>query len=376
MIQQFNFPTPVRFGSGAIRELADALKAVSSERPFVITDRQVLTVPFFLDDIVNPLQNAGLDPRVFGNFSGNPIEEHVMAGLASYRENDCDAIVMVGGGAPMDVAKAVALLVHNEGDLFDYEDGKEGARTAIERLPYMVAIPTTAGTGSEVGRSSVISDNVTKAKKIIFDPKMLPNLVIADPELTTSLPKSVTAATGIDALTHLLEAFLAKNYHPMCDGIALEGISLVAKHLADVIVKPDDTEGRSGMLIASLMGAVAFQKGLGVNHSCAHALSTHFDTHHGLANALMLPACMAFNAKAVPERFEIIARRIGLETTEDCLSWISAIIEVAGIKIGLRHYGVEITDDLINTAFEDVCHQNNPCLVSKDDFRKLFQQAY
>ena len=306
---------------------------------------------------------------------GNPVENDVNQGVRAFKDHEADSIVMIGGGATLDVGKAVALMAYHPGSLFDYEDGKPDALPTDQPFPFMIAIPTTAGTGSEVGRSSVISENESKAKKIIFSPKMLPNLVIADPELTLALPASITAATGVDALTHLLEAFLAKGFHPMCDGIALEGIRLVGESLVIAVKEPSDIDARAKMLAASLMGAVAFQKGLGVNHSCAHALSTVYDTHHGLANALVLKACMEFNYAQVPERFERIAQALDLASGSEVFTFISELNKAIGIPKGLSELGIEINERLLDVAQADICHQSNPRVVSRNDFKMLYEAS-
>jgi len=244
-----------------------------------------------------------------------------------------------------------------------------------------VAIPTTAGTGSEIGRSTVISDDKTHAKKIMFSPRLLPPLVIADPELTYGLPPHVTAATGLDALTHCLEAYLAKGWHPICDGIALEGVKLIAKHLEQAVIQPKHKEARRHMLVASMMGGAAFQKGLGVNHSCAHALSTVYDMHHGLANGMMLDACMAFNHEAVPEKFAVLATAVGIREADDrkaaqgFLTWLRGFRTALGLPSGLKKVDIKITDQLLDVAFGDVCHGSNPRPVTRDDFRRLYEAA-
>ena len=372
MVTQFNFPTPIRFGAEAINELPDHLSG-KFHRPLLVTDRNIVKLSF-ITQIQKNLKESGFSVDTFSDMGGNPVESDVVNGLEAYRKHKADCLVLIGGGATLDVGKAIALLVNNPGSLFDYEDGNPVLPLKHE-LPFMVAIPTTSGTGSEVGRSSVISENDSKAKKIIFAPQMLPDLVIADPALTVDLPPAMTAATGVDALTHLLEAYLAKGYHPMCDGIALEGIRLVHQSLEKAFKEPQNIEARRDMLAASMMGAVAFQKGLGVNHSCAHALSTVFDTHHGLANALMLPACMKFNNEAVPERFEVIAQVIGQKNGEDVIQWLRDLNKSLGIPDGLGKVGIEVNDRLLDVAVADICHPSNPREVTRDDFKQLFTDS-
>ncbi|MCC7440485.1 MAG: iron-containing alcohol dehydrogenase, partial [Bdellovibrionales bacterium] len=274
------------------------------------------------------------------------------------------------------------------GDLFDYEDGKPGARPVDQQMPFIACIPTTAGTGSEVGRSSVVSDDQTHRKVIIFDPRLLAQVVLLDPELTLGLPPLMTAATGMDALTHLIEAYLAKGFHPMADGIALEGMKMVArwlpeavKHAAKIPGKstPEHLEARGMMLNASMMGAVAFQKGLGVNHSLAHALSTVADMHHGTANAIVLDVCMEHNAKAVPQRFKEMARALGLPggSPGAFIAWIKSMKKKLGMPATLSEAGVtkDQIQKLVDVAEKDGCHPSNPVAITRKDFEKLFLKA-
>lgn len=390
MITQYNFPTRIRFGEGARHELNGVLAAAGVKRPLLFTDRGVAGLAWFAE--LTAAVSADFDLAVFSDMGGNPVVAHVDAGVAAARAHGCDAIVAIGGGAPVDTAKAVALMLHHPGHLFDYEDGKPDARPVDQAMPYLVALPTTAGTGSEVGRSAVISDNDTHQKKIIFDPRLLPAVVLADPELTLGLPAHLTAATGIDALTHLVEAFLAKGHHPMADGMALEGVRLVAGALEkavafakaggdlDAAQQSAHLQARRDMLDASMMGAVAFQKGLGVCHSCAHALSTVCDTHHGLANGLMLPATMRYNLEAVPERFLRLAQVIDPEATDGAafVTWLEGLCEAVGIPSTLKSAGVDpaALDRLVEVAFADGCHPSNPRAVTPDDLRAIYTEAF
>ncbi len=387
-IHTYGFPTKIRFGPGARAELPQTLNSFGIDRPLIVTDRDVATLPWFTE-VAN---FAGPAAQTFSGVWGNPVVSQVEAGLAAWKEHSADGIVAVGGGAPMDVAKAIALMANHPGHLFDYEDGAPDARPVDQSVPTIVAIPTTAGTGSEVGRSTVISDDVTHAKKIMFDPQLLPKVVLADPELLVGLPAKITAATGMDALTHLVEAFLAKGVNPLCDGIALEGIHLVAQHLQPSVAFArragealSDEEAaahlaaRSGMLNASMMGAIAFQKGLGVTHSCAHALSTVCDTHHGLANGVMLPAAMRFNLEADPERFLRLARVVqpGATSGAAFVEWIEALSEAIGIPTSLGALGVsaETVARLVPVAMADGCHPSNPRSVTEADFYRIYRDA-
>ncbi len=388
----YSFPTAIHVGSGVSGRLASVLREAGSTRPAFVTDSGVSGLTWF-GEMAESI-GSEFETIVFDGLLGNPVLSQVEAGVNSLRQHQADAIIAVGGGAPLDVAKAIALMLHHPGHLFDYEDGLPDAPPVDGEIPYIIALPTTAGTGSEVGRSAVISDDETHTKKIIFSPRLLPSVVLADPLLTIGLPPHLTAATGFDALSHLVEAFLVIGDHPMCDGIALEGIRLVAQHLlpavnygaqlrdGDVLSDEEQTrhiEARTGMLNAAMMGAVAFQKGLGVNHSCAHALSTVCDTHHGLANALMLEACMRYNMESVPDDFLRMARVIDPSASrpERFLEWIVQLRTAAGLPPDLSSIGVseEHLPALVKVALADGCHPFNPRPVSEEHFYRLFREA-
>ncbi|KPQ36636.1 MAG: Alcohol dehydrogenase, class IV [Phormidesmis priestleyi Ana] len=400
----YNFPTKIRFGPGARLELTKTLNNLGIQRPLIVTDRDVAQLPWFAD-IEGDLET--FESETFSDLWGNPVVSQVNQGVAAYTAHKADGIVAVGGGAPMDVAKAIALMAHHPGHLFDYED--EAATRPIDQpIAPIVAIPTTAGTGSEVGRSAVISDDKTHAKKIIFDPQLLPRVVLADPTLLLGLPAKITAATGMDALTHLIEAFLAKGDNPLCDGIALEGIYLVSQHLQnsvnfaqqiaaknslneaaqdsldeavdEAVDEAAHISARSGMLNASMMGAIAFQKGLGVTHSCAHALSTICDTHHGLANGVMLPAAMRFNLDAAPEKFLRMARVVNPSASNGAalIDWIVELSAAIGMPHSLNELGVfsaTTIEQLVTVAIQDACHPFNPKPVTEKDFYAIYQDA-
>ncbi|MCS6819387.1 MAG: iron-containing alcohol dehydrogenase, partial [Chitinophagales bacterium] len=282
MVHQFNFPTLIRFGVGAINELPDYLHHHQLRRPLIVTDTVVSGLPFF-KKIIYQLEQKNIAAEVFNNIHKNPVKSDVYAGTEVYDEMGCDAVIGIGGGAALDVARAVVLRVHHREDLFKYDDLIGGEVFITGDVPHFITVPTTAGTGSEVGRSAIIAEDDTHKKRILFSPKLMAKIVFADPELTYELPPAVTAATGMDALTHNMEAFLAKNYHPICEGIALEGMRLIGISLKAAVKNPNP-KNRSDMLLASMMGAIAFQKGLGVVHSLAHPLSSLLDMHHGLAN--------------------------------------------------------------------------------------------
>jgi alcohol dehydrogenase class IV len=382
-IRQYNFPTTIRFGAGAIKELPDHLAANGLSRPLLVTDPVVVQLGFFRD-IQKSLEVRGFSVEVFADIHKNPVKSDVEKGGEAFTAGERDCIIGIGGGAAMDVARAIALRIHHHRDLFDYDDLIGGDVYVTEEVPYFITVPTTSGTGSEVGRSAIISEDDTHRKRILFSPKLLAKIVYADPLLTMDLPPFVTAATGMDALTHNLEAYLAKNYHPMCEGIALEGIDLIHGSIVQAVQAPD-LASRSRMMIASLMGAVAFQKGLGVVHSLAHPMSSLLDTHHGLANAVNLPYGMRFNIGGSEEKFRRIAQVMELPvgTTPDRSSG-EAVVErlfelnkELNLPVRLRDAGVreEHLATLADLAIADFAHPNNPKPVSREDFFKLYSEA-
>jgi alcohol dehydrogenase class IV len=376
-VYQYNFPTTIRFGAGASKELPDYLVKNGLLRPLVVTDPTVAQLPFF-KEIIGDLKKKNIAVEVFHDIHKNPVKSDVYRGTDMYDQTRRDAIIGIGGGAALDVARAVVLRVNHREDLFKYDDLIGGDVYVTNDVPHFITIPTTAGTGSEVGRSAIIADDVTHQKKILFAPKLIARIVFADPVLTMELPAFITAATGMDALTHNMEAYLAKTPHPLCEGIALEGISLISQSLEKAVNNPD-LESRSRMLIASLMGAVAFQKGLGVVHSLAHPLSSLLDTHHGLANAVNIPYGMEFNIKGCESKFKRIART--LELREDTGSAVVQYLFDLNAKIGIPHklsaIGVkqEHLETLADLALADFAHPNNPKPVTREDFRALYQKA-
>lgn len=376
-IRQYNFPTVIRFGAGAVAELPDHLAAAGLKKPLLVTDPMVAQLDFF-SGIVAALRAKGLSVEVFSEIHKNPVKSDVLKGGDVFAGTDRDSIVGIGGGAAMDVARAIVLRVHHRRDLFDYDDLIGGDVYVTEEVPYFVTVPTTSGTGSEVGRSAIISEDDTHRKRILFSPKLLAKIVFADPLLTMDLPSFVTAATGMDALTHNLEAYLAKNWHPMCEGIALQGVELINGSIAQAVLKPD-LESRSKMMIASLMGAVAFQKGLGVVHSLAHPMSSLLDTHHGLANAVNLPYGMRFNIAGFEDKFRRIARAMELteESGEAVVQRLFALNQELRLPVRLRDTGVkaEHVETLADLAIADFAHPNNPKPVSREDFKNLYLEA-
>lgn len=377
MISQFNFPTTIRFGAGVIKELAGYLKKNGLEKPLIVTDPTVRELGFF-KSIVNDLESAGISVEVFSDIHKNPVKSDVYKGTDAYDSTDRDSIIGIGGGAGLDVARAILLRINHREDLFKYDDLIGGDAYVTNDVPHFITVPTTAGTGSEVGRSAIIADDITHQKKILFSPKLLAKIVFADPMLTMELPGFITAATGMDALTHNMEAFLAKNYHPMCDGIALEGMRLIHESI-ETATKNPDVESRSKMLMGSMMGAIAFQKGLGVVHSMAHPLSSLLDTHHGLANAVNIPYGMKFNITGFEGKFKRMAQVFDLNpmTGNSVVNYLFDLNSKLNIPHKLSEIGVksEHIETLADLAFADFAHPNNPKPVSREDFKNLYLEA-
>ena len=378
MIYQYNFPTTIRFGAGSSKELGDYLLKNNLKRPLLVTDKTVSELGFF-KEIVGDLQLKNISTEVFNDIHKNPVKSDVYKGTDTYDATNRDCIIGIGGGSSLDVARAIVLRVFHREDLFKYDDLIGGDIYVTNDVPHFITLPTTAGTGSEVGRSAIIADDETHQKRILFSPKLLAKIVFADPMLTMDVPPHITAATGMDALTHNMEAYLAKMHHPMCEGIAIEGIKLIGSSIIKAVKSPD-VKSRSNMLIASLMGAVAFQKGLGVVHSLAHPLSALIDTHHGLANAINLPYGMEFNIIGSEEKFRQMARALELKNDTpqmviDYLFELNSIIEIPHRlrDIGVKEDHIETLSDL---AIADFAHPNNPRLVSRDDFKMLYQKAF
>jgi alcohol dehydrogenase class IV len=387
MIHRFAFPTPIHFGPGARKLVADHLRSAGRTRPLIVTDRGLAALPVF-EAFRHEL--ASLQSAVYAGVAGNPVRAQVTEGVDAFKRHGADSIVGIGGGAALDVAKAIALMSGHPGDILEYAWDHPQVRPIEHELPYLVALPTTAGTGSEVGRSSVISDDVTHVKKVVFAPALLARAVFADPELTLGLPASITAATGMDALTHNVESYLSPAYHPLCDGIALEGVRIAARALPVAVRAGRDLQARSDMMMSSMMGAIAFQKDLGAVHSCAHALSTVADLHHGLANGIMIDHVMRFNLPAATTRLAELARVAGAPGSdagtdaaraEAFIAWLGDLKRTIAIPARLSDNAVPrrvVEADiarLTEVAAADVCHQTNPRPCTPDDFARIFAAA-
>ncbi len=377
-ITKFSFPTTIHFGPGARALAGPHLRDLGLKRPLIVTDKGLAALPL-MAGLKADLESAGLAVAVYGGVFGNPTGPQVMHGASAYKAHEADCVIGVGGGAALDVAKVVGLLATHPGDVMEYVwDHPQVRPIAAETLPYFIALPTTSGTGSEVGRSSVISEEATHVKRVIFSPAILAKVVFADPELTLGLPPAVTAATGMDALTHNIESYLSPAYHPLCDGIALEGTRIAARALLTAVREPGNVQARADMMMSSMMGAIAFQKDLGAVHSCAHALGTVCDLHHGLANALMIEPVMNFNMEAVPHKFAELAHVVGVSSADGFVPWLAHLKHTIGIAAGLSSVGVkrEQFERLIEIAVNDICHQTNPRVCSAADFERFFVEAY
>ena len=374
-LSSFSFPTAIKFGPGARKLVAAHLLEAGYSRPLIVTDQALAALPVLAEFQAHL---GGLDVAVFSGVFGNPTCSQVMAGAAAYREHQADCVIGFGGGAALDVAKVVGLAATHDGDILEYVWDHPQVRAITGELPYFVALPTTSGTGSEVGRSSVVSENDTHLKRVVFSPKILAKVVFADPELTLGLPPHVTAATGMDALTHNIESYLSPAYHPLCDGIALEGARIAAHALLTAVKEPGNLQARSDMMMASMMGAIAFQKDLGAVHSCAHALGAVCDLHHGLANALMIDTVLAWNHEAAPAKFDELAHVCGVSGGGKTLvPWLKSLKTSIGISGSLASHGVKPGQlaQLVAIATADICHQTNPRPCTADDFEALFKAA-
>ena len=372
----WNYPTSVKFGCGRINELADHCKALGMKKPLLVTDPGLVNLPM-IKDAVQRNQAAGLPTHVFSDVQGNPVGKNVDDGVAVYKANNCDGVIAFGGGSALDAAKAIALMVGQTRPLWDFEDVDDWfTRVNVDGMAPVVAVPTTSGTGSEVGRASVITDEKTHVKKIIFHPRMLPAIVIDDPELTVGLPPHITAATGMDALSHCLEAYCAPGYHPMADGIALEGMRLVKDWLPMAVKDGKNLHARSHMMAAASMGATAFQKGLGGMHAIAHPLGALYNTHHGLTNAVIMPYVLEFNRHVIEERLTRLAAYLNLPNPSfgAVMKWILDMRKEIAIPHTLRDIGVDDkqVDKVAQMASVDPSAGGNPIKIGPKECQMIF----
>ncbi len=369
------FPTTIVFGVGVVSRVAEHVERIGARRALLVCDAGVARVGI-AGRVRELLEAGGVATAVFDAVDPNPVEKNVHDGVAAYRAHGAGCIVSVGGGSPLDAGKLIALKVTHDRPLADYDDAVDGGRFVGPNVPPIVTIPTTAGTGSEVGRSGVVTLAATGRKTVIFSPHLLAKVALLDPELTRSMPARVTAATGFDALTHCLEAYCSLGDHPMADAIALGGLELCAAHLAQAVARGHDLAARGAMMKAAMMGAVAFQKGLGACHSLAHPLSSEKGLHHGLANALCLPAVVEFNESAVHSRLDRV-RAILDPAAKSCAAAVRALRERVGLPAGLRAEGVSEADipGLGEKAVEDACHQSNPRKTTREDLAALYRAS-
>ncbi len=374
-ISSFSFPTPIKFGAGARKRVGALLRAQGCKRPLIVTDKALGALPV-LAEFRSHL--AEFDLAVFSGVFGSPTASQVVEAAAAFKAHQADCVIGFGGGAALDVAKLVGVAATHEGDILEFALGHPRMRPITHALPLFVALPTTAGTGSEVTHLSAVCEDDSHLKRGVLSASILARAVFADPELTIGLPPAVTAATGMDALTHNVESYLAPVYHPMCEGIGLEGARIVARALRTAVREPGNLQARSDMMMASLMGGVAFQKGLGAVHACAHALGTVCDLHHGLANALMIDTVLEWNYQAVPQKFDELAHVCGVPGGgKDFVAWVRALKHDVGIRGPLSAHGVraEQLPRLVEVAAADVCHPTNPRPCTPADFEALFKAA-
>jgi len=371
----WSYPTAVKFGPGRIRELADHCKAVGMKRPLLVTDKALASLPI-TSQALDILDAAGLGRAVFSEVDPNPNEMNMEAGLKVYRAGGHDGVVCFGGGSALDLGKMIALMVDQTVPVWDLEDiGDWWTRADGSKIAPIIAVPTTAGTGSEVGRAGVLTNSATHKKKIIFHPKLLPSVTICDPELTVGMPRFITAGTGMDALAHCLEAYSSPFYHPMSQGIALEGMRLVFENLPKVYDNPNDLEARAHMMSAAAMGAVAFQKGLGAIHSLSHPVGAVYGTHHGTTNAVVMPMVMEFNRNAIEHRIEKAAAYIGFGG--GFAGFHDQVMELRAklaIPENLSAMGVQFADldMLTEMALEDPSCGGNPVKMTRENTRRLY----
>jgi alcohol dehydrogenase class IV len=375
----WNYPTAIRFGAGRITELPEACRELGMKRPLLVTDSGLAGLSM-IEEVVGNCNKAGLGCKVFSDVQGNPVAANVTAGVDAYLAGGHDGVIAFGGGSALDVGKAVALMVGQTRPLWDFEDREDWyTRVNVDGMAPVVAVPTTSGTGSEVGRASVITDESDHTKKIIFHPKMLPGLVIADPELTVGLPPAITAAVGMDALSHCLEAFCSSFYHPMAQGMALEGMRLIKEWLPSAFHNGSDVTARAHMMVASTMGAAAFQKGLGAMHAMSHPCGAVLDAHHGLTNAVVMPYVLVFNRSAVEAKLTAVARYLNLKEPSFAavLDWVLALREELEIPTDLSALGVtnDHVGQLAEMAAVDPSAGGNPVELTVQNLTTLFSDA-
>ncbi len=375
----WNYPTNIKAGAGRVKELPGLCRDMGMHSPLLVTDPGLAELPV-IAQVMDMLKAATLSPGLYTAIKSNPNVENVEEGVTCYRDNGHDGVIAFGGGSALDAAKAIALMAGQDRPLWDFEDiGDNWTRVNVAGMAQVIALPTTAGTGSEVGRAAVITDRENRVKRIIFHPSMLPSQVILDPQLTVGLPASLTAATGMDALSHNLEALCSPFYHPMADGVAVEGISLVHRYLARAVADGGDIEARTQMLVCSSMGATAFQKGLGAMHALAHPLGALYDAHHGTLNAILMPYVLKANRSAIEEKTDRLNRYLGLANSgfDGFLDWVIELRAQLGIPHTLAAINIDDHDSetVGRMAVADPSAGGNPINLRSEDYRRIFQDA-
>jgi alcohol dehydrogenase class IV len=371
----WSYPTAVKFGTGRISELADHCRAAGISRPLLVTDRGLAALPITAQAL-DVLAAGGLGRAMFSGVDPNPTEANMIEGIAAYKAGGHDGVICFGGGSALDLGKMIALMVDQTCSVWDLEDvGDWWTRANADAIAPIIAVPTTAGTGSEVGRAGVLTNTLTHKKKIIFHPKLMPAITLCDPVLTVGMPKMITAGTGMDAFAHCLEAYCSPHFHPMSQGIALEGLRLVNEYLPRAYADGTDLEARAQMMAAAAMGAVAFQKGLGAIHSLSHPVGAVYGTHHGTTNAVVMPMVLAFNRPAIEDRLARAAAYLGIDGGyEGFVDRVMELRAINGIPANLSEMGVQADrlDDLTEMALEDPSCGGNPIVMTRENTRALF----
>ena len=376
--RNFNFPTAIKFGPGRIKELADHCKAAGIKRPLFVTDPGLAAMPM-VTTILADLKAAGLAVQLFSDVRPNPVEANIIAGVKAYKAGMHDGVIAFGGGSGLDIGKMIALMHGQSISVFDLEDiGDWWTRADASRISPIIAVPTTAGTGSEVGRAGVVTHPTTHEKKIIFHPAIMPKVSILDPELTVGLPAKLTAATGMDALAHNLEAYCAPFYHPLAVGVALEGMRLVKDNLVTAVKKPKDLDARGNMLVASAMGATAFQRGLGAIHALSHPFGGLYDAHHGMLNGIIMPYVLVANRKKIEKDIERAAGYLGIKGGfNGFLKWVVALRKEIGIPNALKDIGIDTKrlDEVAAMAVKDPSAGGNPIQFTEKQYKALAKKC-
>lgn len=378
LIGNWSYPTQIKFGAGRIREISEACKQANIKKPLLITDKGLSNLPI-TSRTLQLMKEAGLGEAIFSNVNPNPNEKNLDAGIAAFTEGNHDGVIAFGGGSGLDLGKLVAFMVGQDRSVWDFEDVSDWwTRAKPDAIFPIVAVPTTAGTGSEVGRASVLTNSSTAEKKIIFHPQILPKVVICDPELTVEMPKSITAGTGLDAFAHCVEAFSSPHYHPMSQGIAVEGMRLVIENLEKVYLDGSDVEARANMMSAALMGATAFQKGLGAIHALSHPIGAMHHTHHGTTNAVCMPAVLRLNELKIQQRFDSVSGYLGIKNGfSGFKTFVDQFNASLNIPSKLGDLGVESPDleKLVTGALSDPSCGGNPVELNETNVRALFEEV-